>query len=340
MKGWAWSDTKRTYEIDARRRLSWRRRKAAPEGRACHRHCHQPGGPGLSHGRLPPPASPANGEQTPHKIHRILRDGKGPPAQLVGGDHSMAEVGGQSLGCRAARWQRAAKGRVQQRASGQVPRRRRVRELARAQVSQSSQGPGPGSGHAPGKLSGWKGSCVTLGRMRYSQDRRFCARGAVKAVPLSCSAYRPYGQTRGLFCPCGSAFGRASDCASLPAGGSGGGADVTVQHRCSTTNIWMAASKAQSGSWQQGATVETRGALPPRRSRTRGPARAGLNGGAAASSSSRTKSREIAQLLGLAGSPRWRDGDHAAGPSAVVAHKVSDEHFKILICDRITMIAL
>lgn len=41
-----------------------------------------------------------------------------------------------------------------------------------------------------GKLSGWKGSCVTEGRMRYSQDRRFCTRGAVNAVPLQGAVQR------------------------------------------------------------------------------------------------------------------------------------------------------
>ena len=47
--------------------------------------------------------------------------------------------------------------------------------------------------HPPGKLRGWKGSCVTEGRMRYSQDRRFCARGAVKAVPLRAGGAREAG---------------------------------------------------------------------------------------------------------------------------------------------------
>lgn len=36
-------------------------------------------------------------------------------------------------------------------------------------------------------------------------------RGAVKAVPEICSAQRPQGQTRGLFCPLGRAPGIASD---------------------------------------------------------------------------------------------------------------------------------
>ncbi|CFP61785.1 Uncharacterised protein [Bordetella pertussis] len=39
--------------------------------------------------------------------------------------------------------------------------------------------------------NGANGRCCTPGRMRYSQERRFSARGAVKAVPDSCSAYRP-----------------------------------------------------------------------------------------------------------------------------------------------------
>ncbi len=39
-----------------------------------------------------------------------------------------------------------------------------------------------------GKLSGWNGSCVTDGRMRYSQLRWFSPRGATKEVPVSCSA--------------------------------------------------------------------------------------------------------------------------------------------------------
>jgi len=46
--------------------------------------------------------------------------------------------------------------------------------------------------------------------MRYNQERRFEARGAVKAVPDSCSAYRPYGQRCGEFCPAGKAPGNAS----------------------------------------------------------------------------------------------------------------------------------
>jgi hypothetical protein len=40
--------------------------------------------------------------------------------------------------------------------------------------------------------TGWNGSCEHDGRMRYNHDRRLWARGAVNAVPLICSAYRPY----------------------------------------------------------------------------------------------------------------------------------------------------
>jgi hypothetical protein len=35
------------------------------------------------------------------------------------------------------------------------------------------------------------GPCSAAGRMRYSQERRLWLRGAVKAVPEICSAYRP-----------------------------------------------------------------------------------------------------------------------------------------------------
>ena len=35
------------------------------------------------------------------------------------------------------------------------------------------------------------GPCMAAGRMRYSQERRLWPRGAVKAVPEICSAYRP-----------------------------------------------------------------------------------------------------------------------------------------------------
>ena len=57
------------------------------------KHSQQPPLPLLS------PAGAADGEQAPHPIHGILRDGEGPPAQLVGGDHGVAEVGSERLGC-------------------------------------------------------------------------------------------------------------------------------------------------------------------------------------------------------------------------------------------------
>ncbi len=54
------------------------------------------------------------------------------------------------------------------------------------------------------------------GRMRYSQERRLCARGSVNAVPLSCSAYSPSGARWGEFRPSGRAPGTASELCSLP----------------------------------------------------------------------------------------------------------------------------
>src|ERR1700730_5464506 len=62
----------------------------------------------------------------------------------------------------------------------------------------------------------WNGWCVTAGRMRYSQERRFACRGAVNAVPENCSAYNPKGQRCGELRPCGSAPGSASLANSLP----------------------------------------------------------------------------------------------------------------------------
>lgn len=41
---------------------------------------------------------------------------------------------------------------------------------------------------ACGRASGANGPCTAAGRIRYSQLRRLWARGAVKAVPDSCSA--------------------------------------------------------------------------------------------------------------------------------------------------------
>ena len=52
--------------------------------------------------------------------------------------------------------------------------------------------------------------------MRYSQERRLAARGAVKAVPENCSAYNPKGQRCGELRPCGSAPASASLANSLP----------------------------------------------------------------------------------------------------------------------------
>mmetsp|Transcript_68169 Transcript_68169/g.215652 ORF Transcript_68169/g.215652 Transcript_68169/m.215652 type:complete len:204 (-) Transcript_68169:236-847(-) len=52
-----------------------------------------------------------------------------------------------------------------------------------------------------GKLRGWKGSCVTEGRIRYIQVCWLSLRGTVNAVPEICSQYNPYGHTLGLFWP-------------------------------------------------------------------------------------------------------------------------------------------
>src|ERR1700690_2069386 len=52
--------------------------------------------------------------------------------------------------------------------------------------------------------------------MRYSQERRLAARGAVNAVPENCSAYSPKGQRCGELRPRGSAPARASVANSLP----------------------------------------------------------------------------------------------------------------------------
>ena len=80
-----------------------------------------------------------------------------------------------------------------------------------------------GVGTSPKWLCQWrpavlgkKGSrSAAAGRMRYSQVRRLAARGAVKAVPLSCSAYRPSGATWGELRPTGSAPAMASVAHSL-----------------------------------------------------------------------------------------------------------------------------
>jgi hypothetical protein len=56
----------------------------------------------------------------------------------------------------------------------------------------------------------------TDGRMRYNHERLLWSRGAVKAVPESCSAYKPYGQRCGLFWPNGNAPFNASELMVLP----------------------------------------------------------------------------------------------------------------------------
>ena len=52
--------------------------------------------------------------------------------------------------------------------------------------------------------------------MRYSQLRRLLWRGAVKAVPLICSAYSPCATTCGELRPSGKVPGNASVANSLP----------------------------------------------------------------------------------------------------------------------------
>jgi len=53
-------------------------------------------------------------------------------------------------------------------------------------------------------------------RIRYSQLRWLACRGAVNAVPLSCSAYRPCATRCGEFWPCGNTPAIASLANSLP----------------------------------------------------------------------------------------------------------------------------
>ncbi|MNS65315.1 hypothetical protein D3C72_984750 [compost metagenome] len=83
---------------------------------------------------------------------------------------------------------------------------------------------------APSNAS--NGLCCAPGRMRYSQERRFSLRGAVKAVPESCSAYRPYGHCCGELRPTGSAPGKASVAQSLP---------KPVRYCSSMESSWVAA---------------------------------------------------------------------------------------------------
>src|SRR5688572_32555789 len=58
--------------------------------------------------------------------------------------------------------------------------------------------------------------CIAAGRRRYSQLRRFSRRGAVNAVPLSCSAYRPCATFCGELRPIGNAPATPSVANSLP----------------------------------------------------------------------------------------------------------------------------
>jgi hypothetical protein len=65
-------------------------------------------------------------------------------------------------------------------------------------------------------VNGSNGRCTAAGRIRYSHARRLWPRGAVNAVPDSCSAYSPYGARCGELRPCGSAPGSASVANSFP----------------------------------------------------------------------------------------------------------------------------
>lgn len=72
------------------------------------------------------------------------------------------------------------------------------------------------SAASPACAMGTRRLCITDGRTRYSHARWLRWRGAVKALPDSCSAYRPYGQRWGAFWPTGSAPGSASLACSAP----------------------------------------------------------------------------------------------------------------------------
>src|SRR3546814_7910723 len=96
--------------------------------------------------------------------------------------------------------------------------------LSRAKNSVGASGGGSGSqrswsgvtGSWPNELlkrgcsNGSNVPCIAAGRIRYSQLRRFWPRGAVNAVPDSCSAYSPCATLCGELRPCGSAPGTAS----------------------------------------------------------------------------------------------------------------------------------
>src|SRR5690606_9065780 len=95
--------------------------------------------------------------------------------------------------------------------------------------TKSTEAPSPGIGSGfqrnwsgvtgPSPKSLWKAlappyeakcPCIAAGRIRYSQLRRFSLRGAVNAVPLSCSAYSPCATRCGEFRPTGNAPSSAS----------------------------------------------------------------------------------------------------------------------------------
>ena len=67
-----------------------------------------------------------------------------------------------------------------------------------------------------GCSNGVNSPCIAAGRMRYSQLRRLLPRGAVKAVPVSCSAYSPCATCCGELRPTGKVPGTASVANSLP----------------------------------------------------------------------------------------------------------------------------
>src|SRR5690606_34493374 len=71
-------------------------------------------------------------------------------------------------------------------------------------------GPSPKSLCRRGCANGANGPCMAAGRIRYSQLRRFSLRGAVNAVPLNCSAYRPCATRCGELRPTGNVPGSAS----------------------------------------------------------------------------------------------------------------------------------
>src|SRR5690606_26960877 len=77
-------------------------------------------------------------------------------------------------------------------------------------------GPWPKCSWKRGCAYGSNGPCIAAGRMRYSQLRRLAWRGAVNAVPVSCSAYRPWATFCGELRPAGSAPATASVANSLP----------------------------------------------------------------------------------------------------------------------------